>query len=239
MLGIITPSVNTCVEPEYEAMRPAGVTHQLSRMLMENTKIHDDKDFVKVVEEIDRAVEPAIERLLPARPDHLVVGVSIEAVWGGKEGGEALRRRVEEKSGISATLAGDALLVAIETLGITGSIAVLGPYRAPGMAQVKNYFSEFGIDVVRTHTLVHDRPLEIAHFSKRDVALALRSLDGPDISAIIQFGANAAVAEVAAQGARWLGKPVVAVNVATYWHALRQIGIKDRMTGFGPLLEFH
>jgi maleate isomerase len=35
----------------------------------------------------------------------------------------------------------------------------------------------------------------------------------------------------------WLGKPVIAINTATYWHALRANGIQDRMRGFGALLE--
>jgi maleate isomerase len=32
------------------------------------------------------------------------------------------------------------------------------------------------------------------------------------------------------------GKPLVGVNVATYWKALRSIGITDRVAGFGRLL---
>jgi maleate isomerase len=34
----------------------------------------------------------------------------------------------------------------------------------------------------------------------------------------------------------WLGKPIIAINTATYWHALRTNGVKDRMEGFGRLL---
>ncbi len=40
---------------------------------------------------------------------------------------------------------------------------------------------------------------------------------------------------VAAVEAR-LAKPVVAVNVATWWHALRCHGIADRLEGAGRLL---
>ena len=36
-----------------------------------------------------------------------------------------------------------------------------------------------------------------------------------------------------------LGKPVLAINTATYWWALRQNGISDRMEGFGSLLTEH
>jgi len=32
---------------------------------------------------------------------------------------------------------------------------------------------------------------------------------------------------------------VVAINTAIYWHALRESGITDHVSGFGPLLERH
>jgi maleate isomerase len=35
----------------------------------------------------------------------------------------------------------------------------------------------------------------------------------------------------------WLDKPVIAINTATYWWALRQNGIADKVYGFGSLLE--
>lgn len=48
-----------------------------------------------------------------------------------------------------------------------------------------------------------------------------------------------AMAEVAAMAELWLDKPVVAINTATYWYALRQYGIKDRIHGWGSLLAEH
>jgi maleate isomerase len=37
----------------------------------------------------------------------------------------------------------------------------------------------------------------------------------------------------------WLDKPVIATNTATYWYALRQYGIKDKIYGWGSLLAQH
>jgi maleate cis-trans isomerase len=34
-----------------------------------------------------------------------------------------------------------------------------------------------------------------------------------------------------------MAKPVIAINTATYWHALRQNGITEKVQGFGRLLE--
>jgi arylmalonate decarboxylase len=35
------------------------------------------------------------------------------------------------------------------------------------------------------------------------------------------------------------GKPVITSNLVTFWHALRQVGINDRIEGFGQLLANH
>jgi maleate isomerase len=47
------------------------------------------------------------------------------------------------------------------------------------------------------------------------------------------------MARLAGQAEVWLKRPVVAINTAIYWHALRESGITDRMSGFGALLEKH
>jgi maleate isomerase len=36
-----------------------------------------------------------------------------------------------------------------------------------------------------------------------------------------------------------LKKPVLSVNVVDYWHALRTVGVTDRLDGFGVLLRDH
>ena len=42
----------------------------------------------------------------------------------------------------------------------------------------------------------------------------------------MQVGTNLAMAELAATAEFWLGKPVIAINTATYWYALRDYGIR-------------
>ena len=39
--------------------------------------------------------------------------------------------------------------------------------------------------------------------------------------------------KLADEAERWLGKPVLAINAAMLWHALRARGIHDRVSGFG------
>ena len=64
-------------------------------------------------------------------------------------------------------------------------------------------------------------------------------MDGDDVDLILQAGTNLYFVELAAKLERELGKPVLAINALTFWHALRSNGISDRIIGFGRLLEEH
>lgn len=56
---------------------------------------------------------------------------------------------------------------------------------------------------------------------------------------MVQAGTNLAAVRVAADLEEELGKPVLAINAATVWHALRTNGINDAINGFGSLLQNH
>ena len=75
--------------------------------------------------------------------------------------------------------------------------------------------------------------------SERTLRDCIIELNDPSVDAIVQVGTNLAMARLAAIAEFWLDKPVVAINTATYWWALRQNGIMDKVQGFGSLLEKH
>jgi maleate isomerase len=68
---------------------------------------------------------------------------------------------------------------------------------------------------------------------------AIREVDAPDIDAVIQVGTNLAMARLAGFAETWVQKPVIAINTAIFWHALRASGIDDRIAGWGSLLLDH
>ena len=53
---------------------------------------------------------------------------------------------------------------------------------------------------------------------------------------IVQAGTNLSVTLIAEEMERELGKPVIPINVACVWHALRAVGLDENIPGFGSLL---
>jgi maleate isomerase len=76
----------------------------------------------------------------------------------------------------------------------------------------------------------------IAHTLEATLRDAIVEADGPNVDAVVLVGTNLPIARVTGMAEFWLGKPVVALNTATYWHALRECGIDDKVQGFGRLL---
>ncbi|MBM3346778.1 MAG: IgiC, partial [Betaproteobacteria bacterium] len=103
--GVITPSANTVVQPEYDAMRPAGVTNHIFRMAVKNPPWSKDTDFVEIVRQMNVGLDDAVDQAMTCVPDHLVLGVSIESIWdGGVAASERLNERVEQRAGGSIKL---------------------------------------------------------------------------------------------------------------------------------------
>ena len=118
-------------------------------------------------------------------------------------------------------------------------LGVITPYMPIGDRQVRRFFTECGFEVVNLLGLKCRSPVLIAHESKKRLRDAILQVNRGKVDAIVQVGTNLAMAEVAAMAEFWLDKPVIAINTATYWYALRQYGIKDKVYGWGSLLAEH
>ena len=47
--GVIAPSTNTSVQPEYDDMRPRGITNHHVRIWIPDNPVHSDADFNKTI----------------------------------------------------------------------------------------------------------------------------------------------------------------------------------------------
>ena len=54
---------------------------------------------------------------------------------------------------------------------------------------------------------------------------------------IVQAGTNLSAVDIFPTLEHQLGKPVIPINVATIWHALRAQGVADKVFGRGWLME--
>jgi maleate isomerase len=239
IFGVLVPSTNTVVQPEFEAMAPAGVTNHTSRIVIPDMSIASDADFSLLMERVRGALMDSVRSVMSAAPDALIMGMSAETFWDGADGAVTMRKRIEAEAGVSIAMGSEAVVAALASYGGISRIGVVTPYMPVGDERVRRFFAEGGIDVVALRGLRCASPTAIARVTEAELAAAMREVDGPDVQAIVQVGTNLAMARLAGAAEAWLGKPVIAINTATYWHALRSNGINDPVDGFGSLLARH
>lgn len=237
--GVIAPSTNTSVQPEFDAMRPYGVSNHFSRIHIPDDPVHNDDDFNELMVNIRAELMVAIDRVMTCSPDYVVMGMSAETFWDGLEGSIEFQRRAEERAGVDIAMGSDACQAALRRYGDIKRISVITPYMPIGDENVRKFFNDCGFEVVNLKGLKCQSPQLIAHVQEKELRDAINEVNDDSVEAIVQVGTNLAMARVAGIAEFWLDKPVIAINTATYWWALRQNGIEDKIHGYGSLLLEH
>jgi len=74
--GVIGPSTNTIVQPDFEMMRTPGVTNHYSRIFTPNAKAVSNESFMAGIAVIGGNVIDAVRSVMTCEPDYLVMGMS-------------------------------------------------------------------------------------------------------------------------------------------------------------------
>lgn len=237
LFGVLGPSTNTIVQPDFDDLRVRGVTNHYSRIVVDDANAISDETFMAGTLEISNNTLDAVRGVLTCNPDYLVMGMSAVTFYGGAEGAEKWRQNIEDASGLKLCTGSQSLIEAFNAYGGIKKIAVISPYYPSANAHVAHFMSDHGIEVVRDTCLKCPSWTAIAQVPTSTLREELMKLDGDDVDALVQVGTNLSMVRFAAAAEEWLGKPVIAINTATYWNALRQNGINDQKTGFGRLME--
>ena len=235
--GVIGPSTNKIVQPDFEMMRPAGVTNHYSRIFTPNAQAVSNETFMAGTQVIGENVLDAVRSVMTCAPDYLVMGMSAVTFYGGAAGADAFQAKVEGAAGVGISIGSHSCTAALKAYGGVRRIAFLSPYYPVANREVKRYFTESGFEVARDAYLECKSWTAIAEVPPAVLRERLIALNGDDVDAIVQVGTNLSMVRLAAAAEMWLGKPIIAINTATYWHALRRNRIMDKIAGLGRLLE--
>ena len=235
-IGIVTPSTNTTLEPDSHALCPVGVTAHTARISIQNKQISGDAAYDDHVNAMRDGIGAAVAQLTTCAPQHLIMGVALEAFWGGLAGSEKLHQELEQSAGVPVSIGSLAMDSALKALGLN-KISILTPHMPAGDEQVRNWFEEAGYSIEGFVGLKCESPRQIAEVPVEDIEAAVASLDTSTTEAIVQVGTNLQFRHLACDNEYRLDKPVLALNSVMLWDALRRHGIKDRISGAGRLWE--
>ncbi|MEJ0023377.1 MAG: arylmalonate decarboxylase [Alphaproteobacteria bacterium] len=219
-------------------MAPRGVTNHFCRIPIPDTKVVDDDSFMAMLQNIRDATLDTADVARTMQPGCVIMGMSAETFWDGADGADRLQKKMEERSGVPVVMGSVAVDHALKAYGGIRKLGIVTPYMPVADMQVRRFFEDMGYEVVHLKGLKSPSPMLIAHETRQTLKRAAQEVS-EGVDAVVQCGTNLAFGSVAAMGEFWLEKPVIAINTATYWYALRSMGIADQMDGFGALLSEH
>ena len=232
-LGIIYPSEGT-LEQEWYKFLPEGVSIHVARV----GESREELDIVELALEgqID-LLKPAVTRLTFVEPDCIAFACTSGSFMKGVSHAERISKVLEEVAGIPVTTAASSSVKALKELGVE-RVAVATPYEDRVNEALKGFLEESGFEVVSMEGLQMVGAEMCALPPQRSYQLA-REVDRPEADGVFISCTGFRTAEILEVLELDLGKPVVSANQAMIWDLLRMAGVKDRVKGYGRLLEEH
>ena len=238
-IAVIVPATNTVVQPEMEAMRPAGVTNHVSRMLLPPRPYDDMQAYEQALKTEKGQLEEALTLVMPCEPHAVAHGHSIHSFRGDLQRAMAEEARLQALAGIPFVTPSIAVLEGLKAIGNPRRIGVLTPYWPPADTIIAAFFTACGFEVVARHGLKSTGPISVAQFTPDQIMQGFEAVDTPQVQALVHVGTNLPVSAMTPAIEAHFGKPLIGVNVATYWLALRRLGLRDALPSFGILAEQH
>lgn len=225
ILGVMTPAMNTVVQPELESLRPAGVTNQMQRFRLGGDRISDD-------------LHDEAQKLMDCNPLAIAVGLTTDAGAGGVDKLASVCDDLQQRLSVPVCNASIATHTAIRAFGAS-RIAVMTPFNAETDAIVQANFEAAGFNVVAIKGAEAPTLPAICETPLATVQSLAEELAASDCELIAQVGTALPVVGLLEALEQTTGKPVIACNAAVYWQALRAAGITDPVAGYGRLLREH
>ena len=228
-IGLLVPSVNTVVEPEFNRMIPEGINVYAARMRNTRSDVDDSKAMLQ-------HVERAADELGSAHAGVIAFACTASSFVEGVEGEIELRDRIERAGEAKAVTTSGAVAEALRTRGLR-RVAVATPYPDELNVLEKQFLEDEGIevltiagmDIVDAFSIGKVTPQETYEFARR---VWQKDADGMFISCT-----NLRTIDVLARLEAELDVPVISSNLATCWGCLRALGHRDPIDGYGSLLS--
>ena len=226
-IGLLVPSSNTTMEPDFYAMAPRGVTIHTARMRL--SKVTPEA-LIRMADDTERAAG----LLADAGVDVIVYGCTTGSLLGGVEWEEGLVRRIEEETGIPAVSTSSAVVNALRSLGAK-RIGVATPYSEELNGLEKRFLEDLGFQVTGIRGLGLLDNLDIGRVGKGTLEDITREVSD-EADAVFISCTNLPVLGLIEEFEKEFSRPVVNSNQASMWAALRGRVIPG-VDGFGELMR--
>jgi len=219
------------MEPEFYKMAPEGVSIHTTRIGLKEVR-------ADALREMTEDAAEAAQLLSTAGVNLIVYGCTTGSLLGGVEWERKLMEKVQENGGAPSFSTASAVVEALRELEAT-KLVVATPYIEELNTLEKNFLEAHGFEVLQMRGLGLVRNLDIGKEAPSTAYRLAREVFRKEADAVFISCTNLRTIEVIKALEADLGRPVMTSNQASMWKALRTGGVRERIFGYGSLLEEH
>jgi len=223
VMAIMIPQQNSNMQPEYEQLRPNGISNQIYRFDISGQ---------------DRVSEAMVEAIPQARgcwPDMVLCSNSVEMrLWSVDKQvayRQALRNALPDTPIVTA---GDACVAALRTTGAK-RLGLISPMSEEYSESARNFYRAHGFEVPETTWLQVKTSAKIIDVPLDAITDAFEKVNTAEVDTILHVGGALGVADMIDDLETRIGKPVISSTAVGYWYALRMMAIDDPLSHGGQI----
>ncbi len=232
LIGVIHPNGSPQAAADFKKLAPPGVDAVIA--WVPNHKNESTEEMMKLS---DHVVEVAGSGFFRNSPDVLLwcctagsflkgAGFDLELIEGMKKGSGVLQ----------ATTTSTAIIAAFKELGVK-KLAMCTPYPRTANELEKKFIEAHGIELTRCEGFEFVDFQDMHRAQPHDYYEFGKLCDTPDADAVFISCTGIDVLEIIDPLEKTLGKPVIASNQASYWHAFKLARVMDPVAGYGTLMN--
>jgi maleate isomerase len=227
-VGVILPSVNRILEPEFYALAPKGISFHTTRMLLKETTPEG-------VAEMERDLERALELIATLFPDAVLYGCTSGSFMNGPAWEKGL---IETMSGVTRCPVTTTSTAMVEGLRQVKAkrIVLATPYLDSVNRHEVNYLEKQGFEILQcvglglSGTQIREKtPQEVYDLVKRAFV--------PGADAVFISCTDFRAMEAIDALEKELTVPILSSNQVSLWAILRLLKVSKPIRGYGKLLS--
>lgn len=231
-IGLILPSVNIRMEPEFNRCP------QLHDFNFYTTRVMLDDTTEETLKAMEKDLIHAARMLSTICPEVVVYGCTSGSFISGTSGNQHIIRTVQSICQCPVVTTSEAMIQSMQELGVS-KISMVTPYTDDINEKEKEFFQKNGIDVVAMKGLQFVRAEDIRTCPAEEIEQLVIATDTDQAQAVFISCTNVEGFQISQALEERLHKPVVSSNIATLWAMLRCIPHQVRIPDHGTLLRDH
>jgi len=229
-IGLLVPSINNTMEPEFWRLAPEGVSISTARIAGGR---HGTPEELRGMEKEARL---AAARVANTEPDVVVYGCTSGSFFEGPEWSQMICKELTRITKAPTVTTAGAMAECL-TRNRHTRVDVVTPYVELTNERLKQFLHAFGIEVTSLATFDMLDMFDHAKIRPDEIYRRVKETVTADSSAVFIACTQLRALEVVELLERDLGKPVYSANQASAWLAYEALGIDPKILDRGSLLR--